>query len=151
MAVRKQYHFWPGDGGLDAWDVDRLIELIPSLSVKKVDVSSIGEVDTVYWFSDETDPQTVRSVVDHARLIEEVDLSYPIILGHDGRVIDGMHRIARELLKERETIDAVQFDEPLPPDYRNGHPDDLPYDQCVSRAADSNLRHNPPLSPVLSG
>jgi hypothetical protein len=71
MAVRKQYHFWPGEGGLDAWDVDRLIELSQSLPVKKVDISSIGEVDTVYWFSDDTDPPTVRSVVDHARLIED--------------------------------------------------------------------------------
>lgn len=115
MAVRKQYHFWPGDSGLDAWDVDRLIELSQSLPVKKVDVSSIGEVNTFYWFSDETDPPTVRSVVDHARLIEEVDLSYPIILGHDGRVMDGMHRIARALLEERATIDAVQFEEPIPP------------------------------------
>lgn len=128
MAVRKQYHFWPGDTGLDAWDVDRLIQLSESLPVKKVDVSSIEEIDTVYWFSDETNPPTVRSVVDHARLIEEVDMSYPIILGHDGRVMDGMHRIGRALLEEQETIDAVQFEEPIPPDYRNCHPDDLPYD-----------------------
>ncbi len=26
-SVRKQYHFWPGAEGLDAWDVDRLVEL----------------------------------------------------------------------------------------------------------------------------
>jgi hypothetical protein len=26
-VVRKQYHFWPGEHGVDAWDVDRLIEL----------------------------------------------------------------------------------------------------------------------------
>ena len=25
--MRKQYHFWPGTSGLDAWDVDRLIRL----------------------------------------------------------------------------------------------------------------------------
>ena len=23
----KQYHFWPGEGGMDAWDVDRLVRL----------------------------------------------------------------------------------------------------------------------------
>jgi hypothetical protein len=42
--------------------------------------------------------------------------------------MDGMHRIARALLEGRETIDAVQFEELIPPDYRNCHPDDLPYD-----------------------
>jgi len=81
--VRKQYHFWPGEHGLDAWDVDRLIE--------------------------------------------EVDLSHPIILGFDGRVMDGMHRIAKALLQGRTTISAVQFEIQLEPDYRNCRPEDLPY------------------------
>lgn len=27
VHMRKQYHFWPGEKGLDAWDVDRLIAL----------------------------------------------------------------------------------------------------------------------------
>lgn len=128
MSVRKQYHFWPGNDGFDAWDVDRLVELSRNLPVGEVELSSLWEVDTVYWFDDETDPPTVRNVVDHVRLIQEVDMSHPIILGYDGRVMDGMHRTARALLEGRETIKAVQFDEALPPDYRNCHPDDLPYD-----------------------
>lgn len=128
MSVRKQYHFWPGDDGYDAWDVDRLITLSRNLPVREVALSSIWEVDTVYWFNDETDPPTVRRVVDHVHWIQEVDRSYPIILGYDGRVMDGMHRIARALLEGQETINAVQFEEPLQPDYQNCHPDDLPYD-----------------------
>lgn len=124
--MRKQYHFWPGEEGLDAWDVDRLIELSKDLPVKEVDLASIDEVDSVYWF-DELERPTVRKVVDHARLIEEVDLSHPIILGFDGRVMDGMHRIAKALLEGRTTITAVQFEAPLEPDYRNCRPEDLPY------------------------
>lgn len=126
--MRKQYHFWPGDEGFDAWDVDRLIELSRGLPVRDVEVSSIWEVDTVYWFDQETDPPTVRRVVDHARLMEEVDLAHPIILGFDGRVMDGMHRVARALLEGRTIIKAVQFEDHPAPDYRNCHPDDLPYD-----------------------
>lgn len=53
---------------------------------------------------------------------------YPIILGFDGRVMDGMHRVARALLEGRTTIKAVQFEDHPEPDYRNCHPDDLPYD-----------------------
>jgi len=29
------------------------------------------------------------------RLIDEVDIGYPIILDRNGRVIDGMHRVCR--------------------------------------------------------
>jgi hypothetical protein len=53
-----------------------------------VAVESIREVDTEYWFDGSTEVPTVRKVVEHARLISEVDTSFPIILGHDGRVMD---------------------------------------------------------------
>jgi hypothetical protein len=125
--VRKQYHFWPGEHGFDAWDVDRLVELSRGLPIKDVELASIDEVDSVYWFDDQSQRPTVRRVVEHARLIEDVDLSYPIILGVDGRVMDGMHRIAKALLVGRETISAVQFETHLEPDYRNCRPEDLPY------------------------
>jgi hypothetical protein len=125
--VRKQYHFWPGEQGLDAWDLDRLIELARGLPVKDVDLVSIEEIDSVYWFDNRLQRPTVRSVVDHVRLIEEVDLSHPIILGCDGRVMDGMHRIAKALLQGRATISAVQLEQEIEPDYRNCRPEDLPY------------------------
>jgi len=125
--VRKQYHFWPGERGLDAWDVDRLIELSSALPVREVALDSIDEIDSVYWFDDRTDRPTVRRVVDHLRLIEDVNLSHPIILGVDGRVMDGMHRIAKALLEGRSTISAVRFATHPDPDYRNCRPEDLPY------------------------
>ena len=125
--MRKQYHFWPGEQGLDAWDVDRLVELSKHFPVKQVALESIDELDSVYWFDDRRQRPTVRRVVDHARLIEDVDLSHPIILGRDGRVMDGMHRVAKALLEGRATIDAVQFEIHPDPDYRNCRPEDLPY------------------------
>ena len=80
--MRKQYHFWPGASGLDAWDVDRLVALSSDLEVEELEVESIDEIDSAYWY-DESDVPTVRSVVDHVRLIEQVDFSHPIILGPD--------------------------------------------------------------------
>jgi len=62
---------------------------------------------------------TVRAVVNHVRLINKVDASNPIILGPDGRVMDGMHRIARALLEDRRTIRVVRFAERPEPDHRN--------------------------------
>ena len=125
--MRKQYHFWPGERGLDAWDVDRLIELSRALPVSDVALDSIDEIDSVYWFDDQIDRPTVRRVVDHLRLMEDVDLSHPIILGVDGRVMDGMHRVAKALLEGRSTISAVRFATHPDPDYRNCRPEDLPY------------------------
>lgn len=104
-----------------------LVELSKDSPVNQVPLESIEEIDSVHWFDDRRERPTVRRVVDRARLIDEVDLSHPIILGRDGRVMDGMHRIAKALLEGRATIDAVRFDAHPEPDYRNCWPEDLPY------------------------
>jgi hypothetical protein len=127
--VRKQYHFWPGTDGLDAWDVDRLIALTAGLPVEDLAVASVWELDTEYWFGADGGGWTVRTVAEHARLIAEVDPAYPIIVGPDGRVLDGMHRVARAVLEGRTHLPAVRLD-PLPePDHRGVRPEDLPYDR----------------------
>ena len=126
--MRTQYHLWPGTRGFDAWDVAGLIRLAAALPVGEIPLESIGEVDTVYWFAaGEDDLPTVRSIVGHVRLVLAVDPSSPIILGSDGRVMDGMHRIARALLEGRTTIAAVRFSTDPEPDYRDCRPDELPY------------------------
>ena len=126
--MRKQYHFWPGEHGLDAWDVDRLIGLTRGLPLEEVAIADIDEIDTTYWF-DEWQTPTVRRVVEHVQLIEAVDTSYPIILGPDGRVMDGMHRVARALLDGRPTVAAVRLPTLPDPDFRDCTPSELPYDE----------------------
>ena len=123
--MRKQYHFWPSARGLLAWDVHRLIELSQDLPHRRIAVSQISEIDEVYWFDGDRERPTCRKVLLHMKLIQEVDPSFPIILAADGRVMDGMHRVARALLKGREEIDAVQFERT--PDYVDCNPGDLPY------------------------
>lgn len=49
-SVRKQYHLWLAEDGIDAWDVDRLIELSQDRPIEAVAVDSITEADTPYWF-----------------------------------------------------------------------------------------------------
>ncbi|MHB8430586.1 MAG: hypothetical protein ACYDDZ_08685 [Acidimicrobiales bacterium] len=112
---------------MDAWDVDRLVELSRDLPVVEVPVESIGEVDSNYWFGGEFGEPTVRNMVEHMRLVRDVDPMFPIILGVDGRVMDGMHRIARALLEGRSTIRAVRFETQPEPDFRDCSPGDLPY------------------------
>jgi hypothetical protein len=121
--VRTQYHFQPGESGLDAWNVARLIELSRDLPVTPVAIASLRQVDTVYW----SEPFTVRQFALHVRLVEEVDTSYPIILAAEGHVMDGMHRVVRALLNGDRTIAAVQFTVTPEPDFRGCRPEDLPY------------------------
>ena len=128
--MRKQYHFWPGSIGRDAWDVDRLIELSRNLPVTDVDISSIAAVDTPYWF-DEPASVTVRNIVEQMRLVREVETQYPIILGPDARLMDGMHRVARAMLEGRTTIRAVRFAALPEPDFRSCRAEDLNYDREV--------------------
>jgi len=70
---------------------------------------------------------TWRQIVEHVRLINEADLSYPIILSASGDVMDGRHRIAKAAVIGCDVIDVVQFDVDPPPDYVGRGPDELPY------------------------
>jgi hypothetical protein len=126
-GVRKQFNVWPGELGLDAWDVDRLIRLSRDLPVNDVPLDEIAEVDSDYWFRYGPIVPTVRRVVEHMRLTTEADLSYPIILASSGRVMDGMHRVAQAVLEGHPTIKAVRFVTDPEPDYRNCSLEDLPY------------------------
>ena len=110
-----------------AWDVERLIDLSRDFPRTRVAVDSIREIDEVYWFDDEDELPTCRKVIAHLRLIDEADLSHPIILAADGRVMDGMHRVAKALLQEKAEIDAVRFECNPKPDHVGCKPSELPY------------------------
>ena len=122
--LRKQYYFRPSDRGLLAWDVDRLVELSAQLSRKRVPLSELRELDEPWFGKDE--PGTWRNLLEHVKLMDEADLSYPIILAADGAVMDGRHRIAKAVRAGYADIEAVQFEVDPPPDHVGKGPDDLP-------------------------
>jgi hypothetical protein len=113
--------------GLCAWDVRRLVELSGSLLVERVSLSDIRELDEPYWTGHGDGRLTCRDIVDHARLISDCNLAYPVILSADGRVMDGMHRICRALLLGHDAVEAVRFLHDPEPDHIGIQPDDLPY------------------------
>jgi hypothetical protein len=123
--VRTQYYFRPSERGLLAWDVDRLIQLSFDLPRKHVPLTEIRELDAV-WFGDDEQP-TWRAMIAHLQLVEEADLSFPIILSATGAVMDGMHRVAKAMLRGRHDIEAVQFAEDPEPDHIGRGPAELPY------------------------
>ena len=95
-------------------------------------MTSIEELDEPFWFGDEGMIPTCKAVADHCRLIDETDLDFPIILSSNGRVMDGMHRVAKAYLQAREHIEAVQFEVDPDPDYVNHDVDSLPYDDDLT-------------------
>lgn len=126
--MRKQYHLRPSPNGLLAWDVHRLIALTEGLPRLSIPLAAIRELDECFWFHDEgTTRPTCRAVAEHAKLIGETDLAYPIILSSDGRVMDGMHRVAKALMLGHESLAAVQFTVDPPPDFIGVPESDLPY------------------------
>jgi len=126
--MRKQYHWRPADGGDLVWDVDRLVALSADLPRREVPLSEICELDEPYWFGRDGDRATVRAVAEHARLMADADLGYPIILCATGRVMDGMHRVAKAYTEGHSTITAVRFEITPEPDYVGVDLDELPYD-----------------------
>lgn len=97
--MRKQYYFRQSSRGLLAWDVDRLVSLAAGLPRKLVPLSQLGELDET-WCGDNERP-TWRALVGHIKLIEEAELSFPIILSSSGAVMDGRHRLAKAALMGR--------------------------------------------------
>ncbi len=118
-SLRRQYHFRPGPNGVRAWDVHRQIRLshgLPVQAVQGVPLGDIAELDENWWFEHGDELPTPRAIVEHVRLMDAADLRWPVILSADGRVMDGMHRIAQALRQGRTHIAAVRFAQESPPD-----------------------------------
>lgn len=123
--MRKQYYFRPSSRGLLSWDVDRLVQLSSDLPRKLVPLNTIRELEQA-WLGEGEQP-TWQAILEHMKLIEEADLSFPIILSSSGAVMDGMHRVAKAAMQGRKEIEAVQFLDDPEPDHIGLSPEELPY------------------------
>lgn len=130
--MRKQYHFRKSRTGFDAWDVDRLRALSKDFARIDVPLNAIAELDEDYWFAGSAEHPTCRRIAEHCALIDKADLSYPIILCREGRVMDGMHRVAKALLSGHRTIKAVRFAATPEPDHAGVFPDALSYETTTN-------------------
>ena len=87
--------------------VARLIELSKSLEVFDAPLNCLD----LYKKYD----VTMREFVMHMNAILAADLNYPIIIGEDGEILDGRHRIMKALHLGLTTVKAVRFDKNPPP------------------------------------
>jgi hypothetical protein len=102
-------------GGRACWSVERLWRAAEGLPVRQVAIADIAEFDQDCWFGGRHVP-TCRAVADHARRIQAADLSFPIILSSDGRLMDGGHRVGKAWLLGQTEIAAVRFETDPQPD-----------------------------------
>lgn len=126
--MRKQYHSKKVNGDIFIWDVDNLISKSSTLAIFEIKLSEIKEFEENYWYLNENDTPTCKSIVKHFELVKKCNLDYPIILSDDGTLMDGMHRVCKAHLNKQESINAVQFPKTPKPDFINLKLDELPYD-----------------------
>ncbi|WP_291089127.1 MULTISPECIES: hypothetical protein [unclassified Empedobacter] len=127
--MRKQYHFRNIDNKIYVWDVDNLISLTNELEIENIHLTKIKEFEETYWYNEEGDSPTCRSITQHIKLVNDSDLDYPIIICPDGKLMDGMHRVVKANLLELKTIKAYRLSTLPKPDYIDIDPNDLPYDE----------------------
>lgn len=96
-------------GHRQVWLVSRLWELSKPLPVRKIALIEFSVyLDSDFWYNTGVSP-TTRGVLGHCRKIIDADLRFPVILDQEGRLMDGMHRIAKAWILGKKTINTVQF------------------------------------------
>ena len=123
--MRKQYHFRQAGDDTYIWDVHRLVKLSQNFKIQQIPVNDIQELNEAYWFPKSV--PTTQQIIEHLQLVNDADLSYPIILCASGRVMDGMHRVAKACISNQSDILAVQFEQTPKPDFINIDADLLDY------------------------
>ena len=98
------------DSTIDFWYVENLWKMSKDLPIHLVKIAELSGMDENLWFDGPNSVQpTCRAVTEHARQIQDADLSFPIILSAEGEVWDGMHRIAKATLEGIAKLPAVKF------------------------------------------
>jgi len=116
--------------------LDRLIRLTSKQEPFDLPLESVRELDEAFWFSHDGDSPTCRRIAEHALLINQTSLEHPIVLDPNGRVMDGMHRVCKAVIRGVKTIKAVKLLTMPEPDFVGVPIDQLPYGRAEPEAVD---------------
>jgi len=99
----------------NTWNVHKLWEAAKDLPIKWEPLDKFaGVLDECVWV-EPNQPVTVREIMEHCIRIQKADLDFPIILSASGELMDGVHRIAKAVLKGHSVIQTVRFKIDPPP------------------------------------
>jgi hypothetical protein len=97
------------------WRVQRLWELARDLPIETVPLKEFERIlDEDRWFGGDT--PTCRLVAQHAKKLQNADLSYPIIISASGMIMDGIHRIVKAWMLDLTEVQVVRLPEDPEPD-----------------------------------
>ena len=98
--------------GHKVWNVANLVDRARSLTPFDLPLAAIYSGSSVW-----SPVSSAYGLAEQMRRVLDVDTSRPIILDHQGFIMDGWHRVARALVDGKATIKAVRFEETPPYDY----------------------------------
>ena len=99
------------------WQVDKLIVASSKLPVQEMELSQLlPRIANGSWYGPAQKP-TIGSIIEHIQRAIEADLTYPIILAADGKIMDGSHRLIGASIKGINKVAVVQFQTDPAPDY----------------------------------
>jgi len=90
--------------GNKLWSIPRLIQLSSKFKVYKLPIKHLN-----VWGIYRESPDTL-DYVNELKKIRDADMKYPIIIGPDGSILDGRHRVLHALLNDLKYVKAVRFD-----------------------------------------
>lgn len=99
------------------WQVEKLIVASGKLPIQEMEVSELlPRIANGSWYGPIEKP-TIGSILVHIERAIKADLTCPIILAADGKIMDGSHRLIGASIKGINRIPTVQFETDPPPDY----------------------------------
>lgn len=109
---QPKYHVRKVADHIHIWRVEPLFK--QRFSPLDLMLSRISEIHEPYWYNGDSEKPTCASVMAHASAIAASDLSYPILICEDHKIIAGMHRVMKAFGEGMQTIRAHQIDLPAP-------------------------------------
>lgn len=85
------------------WSVARLAQLSKDLEAFDLPLAHINMGDTLASMN-------LRELAGQVQCVNRADMSKPIILDEDGKIMDGRHRIAHAIVNGMESVKAVRFE-----------------------------------------
>lgn len=85
------------------WSVARLAQLSRDFPVFDLPITHIN-------VSSSLGPFMLREFAGHVKAVNDADMTKPIIMDEDGRIMDGRHRILNAIVNGLESVKAVRFE-----------------------------------------
>jgi len=104
-------------GERHTWFIQSLVKASDNLPVIEIELTELDKyLDENAWFHGDNKP-TIRALIQHYKRVDQVDLSFPIIMFPEIGILDGLHRVVKAHTLGHSTIKAVILDELPKPDF----------------------------------